>query len=83
MNCAGYRWRGLTPAQQQRIRATYAAGATTEALATAYGVSQRTIQRYVARGGRPTYSVTVAGFTATYELEDGYPVQVTPWVPER
>ncbi|HEY8773559.1 MAG TPA: hypothetical protein VIM05_03225 [Gaiellaceae bacterium] len=77
-----FRFRALTPAQELAVQRAAQHGAAFEDLATAYGVSERTIRRAIVRERRATYEVQLAGHRATFELEDGAPVQVTPWVPE-
>ncbi len=80
-NTTGFRARALTPDQETAIAAALAARADIRAVADAYGVSVRTIYRARDRAKRPAYEVDVAGYRATFQLEDGLPIQVTPWVP--
>lgn len=76
-----FRFRALTPDQEVAIKAAHAGGAEVGALAGSYGVSPRTIWRAIRRGGCERHLVTVGDMRATFEIEDGMPVQVTPWVP--
>jgi DNA invertase Pin-like site-specific DNA recombinase len=78
---SGYRFRALTPEQEIAVRGAHAAGARAADLAAAYGVSRQTIYRAVERAGRPQYEVHVGDRRASFEIEDGTPVQVAPWVP--
>lgn len=77
----GWRWRALTPDQEAAIAAAHAAGAEPKALADAYCVHVRTIWRAISRASRERHDVVIGEMRATFELEDGVPVQVTPWVP--
>ena len=82
MVCTGYRHRALTPRQEQAVANALAGGASVEALARSHGVTTRTIYRAARRANVPTFTAHVGGFTADFRLEDGYPIQQTPWVPE-
>jgi hypothetical protein len=75
------RWRALTPGQATEVRKAFQHGARTADLAVAYGCHQRSIYRAIDRADAPSWTVRVAGFEATFQLEGGRPVQVTPWVP--
>lgn len=77
----GYRFRVVTPEQEAALRAARESGARVADLAAAYGISVRAAYRAIARAGRPSYEVVVADRRATFQVEDGTPVQVTPWVP--
>lgn len=80
---AGYsrvRCHALTPSQAQAICDAAARGVPRDALASQYGVTRRTIQRYIARGPRPKAVVELFGLRAEFVQDgDGTPVQVTPW----
>lgn len=73
-------WRRLTPAQEDAVRASVAAGADPGALAGAYGVSRRTILRTLQRYPRSVQTIELAGYRACFEVSDEGPVQLTPWV---
>lgn len=75
------RWRALTPAQASEVRRLYESGVSARQLATGYGVHIRTIYRTLHRQSEAAYDVEVGGFRATFQMEAGRPVQVTPWVP--
>lgn len=77
---SGFRFRALTPAQEQAAHRMLQARVPSRVVAAAYGVSTRTINRVAHRAPRQRFEVEVAGYRATFELED-VPVQVTPWVP--
>lgn len=73
--------RKLTPAQEQAVRIALNAGADRNALANAYDVHVRTIDRTRERGAEQFVEVEVAGYRATFVLDQLGPVQRTPWVP--
>lgn len=75
------RWRAITPGQAIEIRKAWMAGARARDLAVAYGCHVRSIYRAIYRANAPMTEVHVAGFRATFQVEDGLPIQVTPWVP--
>lgn len=80
----GYRWRKVSPDQAQAIRAAFLAGVNYRELATAYGVSSRTIYRIVDRASTEEYHVVhVAGYSAPFGIGDEGPVQLGPWVASR
>lgn len=81
MLASGYRHRATTPEQALAIKAAFEEGTRAVDLAAAYACSVRAIYRAIERAGRPRYDVVVAQCRATFQLEDGTPVQVTPWVP--
>ena len=75
-----FRRHALTPSQAEAVCDAADKGVARDALAEAYGVSRRTIQRYLARGRRPKETVTLFGRRAEFvEDSDGQPLQVTPW----
>lgn len=81
---SGYRWRRLSPAQITEIARRLPPGSPFEvrqALADEYGVVLRTIDRARVYAQRERHRVELAGYVATFELENGEPIQVTPWVP--
>lgn len=74
------RWRALTPDQTAALRHAWVNGAPAKALADAYGVHVRTVYRALQRAVEPSWDVTVGSYRATFQIEAGRPVQVTPWV---
>jgi hypothetical protein len=84
-----YHWRSLTLDQRAEIRRVYGlvepgtaeASRTVANLACRYGRSKRTIYRVIASKDPDAVSLSVNGWIASFEVGDGPPVQVTPWVP--
>lgn len=76
-----FRYRALTPEQELAVKAAHEAGASLPQLAGQYAVTQRTICRTIQRVPRERHVVEIGGFRATFEIEDGVPIQASPWVP--
>jgi DNA invertase Pin-like site-specific DNA recombinase len=76
-----YRYRALTYEQERAVRDAMRRGANAKALATAYGCHVRTIYRTLDRGTRKPITVRLGDYQAVFELDEGIPVQTTPWVP--
>lgn len=76
-----YRWRTVTPERAHAVREAWKAGVRAADLAQQYGVTIRTIYRYVHRAGEPWQTVSVFDYKATFvKGDDGEPVRMT-WVP--
>lgn len=73
-------WRKLTPAQEEAIRIAVRAGASKRALAEAYGVHKRTVLRILQRAPQECHEVTLAGYRATFVVDELGPIQRTPWM---
>lgn len=71
--------RALTPQQEMSVRFLAGAGVPPGDLATMYGVHRRTIYRTIRRAAAPFVVVEIAGYHATFELDDLGPIQVTEW----
>ena len=81
-----YLWHGpaLTPEKAHAVRAAVASGCRRKDLADAYGVSLRTIDRYLSS---PDYGdwhrtmITVGGWRAVFAFRDeAAPRRVGPWI---
>lgn len=76
-----HRWRALLPAQERAVRFCMAAGADARELASAYGVSKRTILRTLRRAPDRCVDVVIGDYVAPFVVpDDGPPIQRGPWV---
>ena len=71
--------RALTPQQETQVRFLARCGVTALDLAGMYGVTRRTIYRTIKRAALPVVVVEVAGYHATFEIDELGPIQRTDW----
>lgn len=76
-----FRWRALSPDQEDAVRRAHDRGADSAGLADTYGVHLRTIYRVLARRPIARHYVEFAGYRAAFEVFEDGPLQVTPWLP--
>lgn len=76
-------WRALTPEQETAVIDAAGQGVRPPVLASAYGVSRRTIYRILERRGCPSVSIEIGGWRATFVMTEDGPVQATLWYPSR
>lgn len=70
--------RARQPATTREIRRLFHGGATARAIAEQFGLSVRTIYRYLREG--ETFRVTIGRWSALCELRaDESPIRVSPW----
>lgn len=74
-----FQFRALSPAQEDAVRKALGAGADRHALARAYDVSVRTIQRARERACEEWVEVEVAGYRASFVVDELGPKQRTDW----